>query len=1051
MIFRRIGLICVICLAGVASLDAATVTGRVFSETYGFYLEGAEVRVVETGQRVTTRRGGRFVIENLDVGNYTLETRYTGFPSSSEVITIETGDARMDITLTLDEQDDQEALEELEAFNVEGTLLGQAKANAQQRAADNLMDVVASDALGQFPDRNAAEALQRLPGVSIEADQGEGTFVSIRGAAPDLNSVSIDGVFAATPEEGGRSTSLNIVSIDQLESIEVTKSWLPDKWANFIGGSVNLVTRSALDRDGQFASFEGAGGKFRIADDPSYRVNAVYGNVFNIGEKQKIGFQVSIDRSTDNRGSDTLTVDGFETDPETELRGFPQGLRMEGIELEDFRIERERTGFSSKIEYQMSPGHQWSLSVSRNEFQNNEILEETQLNGIGSFSGLFLTEETAGELGLDPDDPEVRERINDLDKLTFDEHVQLDFFEFDEDRKMFLLSSGSARTDKEWSRSLVDDEITTAQVEGEHLFQGGFKLDYTVNYSLADKVENEKKASFIGPSTLVRAGLDGRIPFVEPTRDSYLDPANFVLNNPNREGRLEDNRFFSDDERYGGKLDLEKSYEAKGIYFSTKVGFALDQREKSFVRDFNRFSEIRTPGGNSEELTLADERFDGGDFEDDFLTAFGDFQFGPAFNTQGLDAFIEDPGDITVEEDFDDLTFNVTDALLKNFEATEDLTAAYFMQTVEWKKWKLIGGFRYERTENTFTNNVIDARSEKLPGGIAFANPGAWRFLDPPEENFLEEETSSRVLEDWLPALHLIRQVGDKIKMRTAYTHTIKRPKFDDLVPREIPSVDGANFGNDVRLPNFDLQPMESKNIDLSFDYQFEESGRAGINLFYKSFTDAVFTETRLVRPGEPLAAELSQKFVARGTDDTVWDTTRQANSGDGELFGVEFVFQRPLDFVPLVPRGFSVDFNMTFIDSEVELLIEERLGETVTLFKQPDILANASLIFKRWGFFGRLSLNHRGDFLEEVRAGRTTLEDLADLGISSKSLDVRRAAFTKLDFFVQYSLMDNLSLFVEGRNILNETKEEFFGVQERLRLVQETQADFFAGIQWKL
>lgn len=1035
-----------------APLDAATVSGRVFSEDYGIYLEGAQVRVSNRDLQVNSGRGGRFIIQNLSPGTYTLEAAYTGFPPIQQELIIENESDRPDILLVFKGQDPAESdLETLSAFTVEGALLGQAKAISQQRAADNLVTVVASDALGQFPDRNAAEALQRLPGISIESDQGEGTFVSIRGAAPSLNSVSVDGVFAATPEEGGRSTSLNIVSIDQLESIEVTKSWLPDQWANFIGGSVNLVTRSALDREEQFASLEAALGHYEIADDRSHRLNLVYGNVFNFGERQRIGFQFSYDNSEDNRGSDTLAVDGYNTDPDTELRGFPKGLQLEGIDLRDFRIQRDREGFSTKIEFELSPGHQWTLSYSYNAFVSDEINQETQLNATGSFAGLFLTRSTAEALGLDPTSPEVAERINDLDKLNFDEHVQLGLFEFDSSSQTFLLSTASTRIDKSWSNAFDDDEINTGQFRGDHRFDGGWKLDYSVHTSKADKIENVKRASFRGPSGETRSGLDGRLPFVSPTRDNYLDPSNYVLNNPNLEGVVQDNRFISGDERTGGTLNLQKEFYSDTFIFTSKLGLALDEREKTFVRDFNRFSEIRTPNNNRESLTLADPLFDGGPLEGEFLPAFGAFTFGPSFNTDGLNGFITDPGDITVEEDNNDLTFNVTDALLRNFESTEDISAAYFMQTVEWKRWKFIGGFRYEETENTFTNNVIDARSDKLPGGIAFANPGTWRFLTPPEDNFLELTETSREYDDLLPAIHVIREVGNNMKVRAAYTETIKRPEFDDLVPREIPSVSGAAFGNSVRLPNFELQPMRSENLDLSFDYYFRNAGYAGINFFFKRFTDAVYTETRRVAPGEPLAAELSQKFIARGTDDTVWNTTRQANSGDGDLYGVEVVLQRRLGFLPQLLSGFSVDLNASFIESEVELLLEERFGEGVSLFKQPDFLANASLIYQRGPVFGRVSLNHRGEFLEQVRGGRFTIRDLEELGLESHALDVWVAELTTVDFILQFSVNDNLSIFFEGRNVFNETREQFFGNEERLRLVQETGSDYFAGFQWKL
>src|SRR5262245_60478972 len=86
----------------------------------------------------------------------------------------------------LDEQKDVKVVE-LETFKVEGSLLGQAKANAATRDAPNLINVISSDKMGTFPDLNAAEALGRLPGISVIKEAGEGRFISIRGARPQYN------------------------------------------------------------------------------------------------------------------------------------------------------------------------------------------------------------------------------------------------------------------------------------------------------------------------------------------------------------------------------------------------------------------------------------------------------------------------------------------------------------------------------------------------------------------------------------------------------------------------------------------------------------------------------------------------------------------------------------------------------------------------------------------------------------------------------------------------------------------------------------------------
>ena len=114
---------------------------------------------------------------------------------------------------------------------------------------------MSADAVGRFPDANAAEALRRIPGVSLEIDQGEGRFVVVRGIDPSLNNVTINGQIIGTPAEfGTRGVSMDSVPADLISRLEVTKATTPDMDANAIGGTLNIVTLGAFDRpDGLFS------------------------------------------------------------------------------------------------------------------------------------------------------------------------------------------------------------------------------------------------------------------------------------------------------------------------------------------------------------------------------------------------------------------------------------------------------------------------------------------------------------------------------------------------------------------------------------------------------------------------------------------------------------------------------------------------------------------------------------------------------------------------------------------------------------------------------
>lgn len=140
---------------------------------------------------------------------------------------------------------------DLERLEVRPQTESQVRAVDLKRSSDAIQDAVASDAMGRYPDKNVAESLQRLPGVSVTRDQGEGRFVVIRGLDSALNSVTIDGMTMGTPEDGTRSAPLDVIPSDSTERLKVVKSPTPDMPGDSIGGAIQVESTSAFDRDGR--------------------------------------------------------------------------------------------------------------------------------------------------------------------------------------------------------------------------------------------------------------------------------------------------------------------------------------------------------------------------------------------------------------------------------------------------------------------------------------------------------------------------------------------------------------------------------------------------------------------------------------------------------------------------------------------------------------------------------------------------------------------------------------------------------------------------------
>ena len=182
--------------AGGQQATTGNVSGRVLDGRVGDPLPGALIRVEDTGRQTVSDSAGRFHLARLPAGELTLVVGFLGRLTVRTPVNVLAGQ-----TVTFDvELVDELVLEE--SVIVRASAIGDADARAlnQQKTAPNITNVVSADQLGRFPDANAAEATQRIPGVAIERDKGEGRYVMIRGTEPRLSSMMINGERIPSPE-----------------------------------------------------------------------------------------------------------------------------------------------------------------------------------------------------------------------------------------------------------------------------------------------------------------------------------------------------------------------------------------------------------------------------------------------------------------------------------------------------------------------------------------------------------------------------------------------------------------------------------------------------------------------------------------------------------------------------------------------------------------------------------------------------------------------------------------------------------------------------------
>lgn len=264
---------------------------------------------------------------------------------------------------------------------VTGAREGQRKAVAEKRNADNTVEALYANDVGKLPDQNVAEAVRRLPGLSVANDQGEGRYVIIRGIDPNLVNVSLNGQTLPAPEPDGRQVKLDDLPSAMIQSVVVSKSLLPSQDANAIGGEVAIRTLTAYDRSERFfLGARGSAGWSKLNGKTPWEVDGQVGGRF--GANQEFGAVVSANYS--RRPIESENFQGSEA----WSTGIPDqnGLR-------DYNLVRTRLGVVGNFDYRPSDDVKLYIRSSYSKFTDHETRDQ---NRVGSETGITQASPTSG-------------------------------------------------------------------------------------------------------------------------------------------------------------------------------------------------------------------------------------------------------------------------------------------------------------------------------------------------------------------------------------------------------------------------------------------------------------------------------------------------------------------------------------------------------------------------------------------------------------------------------------------------------------------------------
>ena len=337
-------------------LQSGAIAGTVADPT-GAALTGAKISIESQDIHVVSNDQGRFFISGIAPGQYRLTISYLGFATQQKQVTVSPGQ-----TATLAAY--MELVSQKQTVVVTAPRVsGEAEALNEERTADNILQVLPSEVIRSLPNANMADALGRMPSVTLERDEGEGKYVQVRSTEPRLTNTTVDGVNLPSQEPGVRQIKFDAIPADIVESVQVSKTLQANMDGDGIGGSVNLVTKSATDAP--TLNLGSMGGYTPISNGRGEtEETATLGKRFGAGKK----FGILVGGSYDWNGR---VIDDIE--PVPDIATLSDGSTMQwkdDMDIRPYVYFRSRWGLAGSADYRIREGSNVYLRYLYSDFKN---------------------------------------------------------------------------------------------------------------------------------------------------------------------------------------------------------------------------------------------------------------------------------------------------------------------------------------------------------------------------------------------------------------------------------------------------------------------------------------------------------------------------------------------------------------------------------------------------------------------------------------------------------------------------------------------------------
>ena len=861
-----------------------------------------------------------------------------------------------------------------------------------KRSEKGVVDAIVAQDIGKFPDLNLAESLQRIPGVVIARDAGEGRSITVRGLGPQFTRVRLNGLEAmssvgSSDGQGGanrgRGFDFNVFASDLFSQLIVRKTASADVEEGSLGATVDLRTGRPFDYDGFTASANLQGSFNDAADVTTPRFAGLVANSWADG---KFGALVSLaysERETLDEGTGTVRWAGGTTNGgfnaaspyKPALAADVYSPRFPRYTLQEH--DQKRLGITASLQFKPSDRTLFTLDALYSKIDAVRNEKYIEANGL-SASGTTGKRQILVRDGVVENGALVYALMDDVDIRSESRH-------------------------DEWATTFKQ-----LSLDGEHRFSDSFKVSGKIGTSKSDHSNPVQATVMMDKLNVDNYSYDYRGNPNLPVFDYGFDPTNPAGWNLSVI-RLRENYVTNTFDT--GQLDFEwalnPSLTLRGGIQAKNFGFGSTERRRTaaetIVPNFGTGNTV-VPADMIELASLSG------------LTgspnAWTVLNFAKIAETFGI---FSDTG-----------TFALSNYIPSDQAVSEQDRGAYLM-----------GEFSTDVGSIPFSGNfgVRYVRTSQSATGVATTSVN--------NVSVFTRTTVDREYSDVLPSFNLVAEVSPDFLIRFGAAKVMSRPPLGSLTPGVTVSVSGS--AKTVTAGNPLLDPVRAKTADLNFEWYFNEGAMLGVGLFWKDL-ESFIQNTRESKPftASGLPTSLLAGTGASPTDEFVF--TVPLNTPGGKLSGVELNYTQPFTFLPGFLSNFGTQLNYTFVDSKIQyLLASGAAAQKENLLGLSKNAWNATLYYEGDRFSGRVSATNRSDYLIQVPGTETGFNSAAN-GVHGQ------AGTTVLDASVRYKINEHFEVSLEGSNLTNEAQESWVA-NPALQLPLEyskTGRQYLLGLRYK-